>query len=88
MSAHLNNPSKKLTFHEELAIQRLQAAGDGLCAAGFGLRTIGLMLSERDLSKDEFNGLCHAITALGDLVKINGNKVYSHAVRQLPGGEE
>lgn len=88
MSAHLNNPSKKLTFHEKLAISDLQAAGDALSAAGLGLRTIGLMLSERELSKDEYNGLCHAITALGDLVKNNGYKVYSHADRQLPGGEE
>lgn len=88
MSKHQNHANKKPVFQEDLATRQLQVAGDELCAAGIGLRTIGRVLSEQDLSSVDLSGLCQAITALGALVHSHGDKVYSFAAQRLPGGEE
>lgn len=70
-----------------LDLRDLRKSGDAVTAAGIGLRTLGLMLSEKELSEDDFNGLCHAIQALGVLVDLAGRDVYSFAAQRLPGGD-
>lgn len=50
--------------------------GDRLASAGLALNTCADLLgadgSEHHLSNDDYNGLCHAVRALAELVKRDG----------------
>lgn len=56
--------------------------GDALVAAGVGLQGIGLMLAERELSRDEFAALHNAVIALGAMVSGAGGELYTAATEQ------
>lgn len=73
---------------EEAAVTELRRSADAMTAAGIGLRTLGLLLSEADLSREDFNGLCHAVAALGALVDSNARQAYAFADQRLPGGDK
>lgn len=60
--------------------------GDALTSAGIGLKGIGLMLAENELSGDELNALHHAVRALGAMVKSAGGDLFDKATRQ--GGDQ
>lgn len=53
--------------------------GDALSAAGIGLRGIGRMLAENELSREEINALHHAVIALGVMVSDSGGQLFSVA---------
>ena len=61
-------------------------SGDALSSAGIGLKGIGLMLAERELSTSEANALHHAVIALGVMVEAQGGTLFDSA-DELEGNE-
>lgn len=76
-----NRPPVETRFVEDAAL-----SGDLLCAAGMGLRGIGLMLAETELSDSERTSLYHAVIALGALVDAEGSGLFWKA-KELEGNE-
>ncbi|MEQ6331040.1 hypothetical protein VLF92_22295 [Pseudomonas chengduensis] len=74
-------PSKTAFFR-----RGVKASGDVLSSAGIGLKGIGLMLAERELSSSEANALHHAVIALGVMVEAQGGTLFDSA-DELEGNE-
>nr|WP_024308176.1 hypothetical protein [Pseudomonas sp. P818] len=74
-------PSKITFFRQGVA-----ASAGVLSSAGIGLKGIGLMLAERELSSSEANALHHAVIALGFMVEAQGGTLFDSA-DELEGNE-
>ncbi|MDV5860558.1 hypothetical protein [Ectopseudomonas guguanensis] len=68
-----------------LEIGELKRRADGITSAGVGLESIGQLLNNSDLDRDDRNGLEQAVIALGDYVRRVGYDLYAQAER-LEGG--
>lgn len=75
------------SLDDRWALEDLKQLAGGLTSAGIGLSAIGQILNETDLSKDEENGLQHAVIALGDYLRRSGYDAHA-AVVKLQGGEQ